>query len=111
MKAYLMQFLQACQRTGEHSLAAPGVMPGGVRIIQANAKTQRACQISQWLQLLDTPDQRLGRIGQHQAGPVLQRVIENTYEVLIDERLASSEGKLFHPKSECFIDKRNGISK
>ena len=42
---------------------------------------------------------------------MLQRVIENTYDILIDERLASGEGKLFDPQTKRFIDKRNDISK
>ena len=45
-------------------------------------------------QLLETFYQRLGRVGQHQAGPVPQCIIQDAYDVLVDERLAAGKRKL-----------------
>src|SRR5688500_16723299 len=106
-----MKFSQAFKCASEHAFAAAGVMARRVWVIKADAESQRIRTVKQGFHLMEALYQRLGRIGQHQAGLVQQRVIENAYYILVDERFTPGEGKLFDAKAERLVHKGDGLVK
>ncbi len=112
IESQFMKCSQSFQRTGEHAFTTPGIMPGGIRIIQANAEIERmtdghAAVPSCFRRLIKGSVALVST----RHGLIQQRVIEDTNYILIDKRFAPGEGKLFDAEIERLIHKRNNFFK
>jgi hypothetical protein len=104
-----MQQPQSLQRLAVVLQAAAGIVPGFVRIVDADAKRELVWCRAQQCQLMCAADERRGAVGQHQRGRKLQRTQQDVLDSLEDQRFTAGEGETSHPARSCLLEHRRQL--
>ena len=109
LKTGLIQPAQGGQGLAEIALASEAIVRLLVRVIQTDAKAERMGFILQGQDLVQPIHQRLGPVGQDQAGAMLQGMGQNRHHVGIHEGLAAGKGEFFNTQFHRFVHKRQHV--